>query len=180
MNLHRFDTFKSLANEPGINDVALLIVRVALAWIFIYHGAETLFGAFHGPGIHGEALFFANVAQLHPATFFAVLGGIIEFFGGIAVGIGLVGRLAALCLFGDMIMAIITVTSKNGLVSGLPGGGYELNLALAGLAAVIVLQGTGRWSVIRVLRDARKLRTRRRKNSLGTPRPNESPTSEER
>ena len=32
-------------------DVALLGARIALAWIFIYHGAGTLFGAFGGSGI---------------------------------------------------------------------------------------------------------------------------------
>ncbi len=56
--------------------------RIGLAWIFIYHGAGTLFGAFGRGGIHPQAVYFAHVAHLHPGTFFAVLGGIIEFFGG--------------------------------------------------------------------------------------------------
>ena len=73
--------------------VALAAVRVALAWIFIYHGAGTLFGAFHGPGLHAQAAFFA-ANGLRPGMFFAVLNGITEFFGGIAVGLGLLSRLA--------------------------------------------------------------------------------------
>ena len=63
-------------------DVALLGARIALAWIFIYHGAGTLFGAFGGAGIDQASIFYGTVAHLHPATFFAVLGGIIELFGG--------------------------------------------------------------------------------------------------
>src|SRR5580704_14181306 len=91
-------------DTPAARDVALLAARVALAWIFIYHGAGTLFGAFGRGGIHPQAVYFAHVAHLQPGTFFAVLGGIIEFFGGIAVGLGIFGRLAAAGLLGDMVM----------------------------------------------------------------------------
>ena len=55
--------------------------------------SSTLFGAFGGPGIHGQTVFFIDVAHLQPAMFFAVLSGIIEFFGGIAVGLGIFGRI---------------------------------------------------------------------------------------
>jgi putative oxidoreductase len=140
----------ALRDQPATRDLGLLAVRVALAWIFIYHGAETLFGAFHGAGLHTTSLFYANVAQLRPGSFFAVLGGSIEFFGGIAIGVGLLTRLAALALFGDMVMAMITVTFKNGVATNAAtlsvGGGYEINVALAGLAAALVLLGAGRFS----------------------------------
>jgi putative oxidoreductase len=128
-------------------DVALLGARVALAWVFVYHGAATLFGAFGGPGVHRASIFYGTVAHLHPATFFTVFGGSIEFFGGIAVGLGLFGRLAGLGLAGDMAAAMITVTFANGIASTALGGGYELNLALAGLAFVVALLGTGRFSL---------------------------------
>jgi putative oxidoreductase len=128
-------------------DVALLAARVGLAWIFVYHGAGTLFGAFGGAGVHAQAEFFAHVAHLHPGTFFAVLGGIIECFGGAAVGVGLLGRLAAAGLVGDMVIAMITVTFGNGIVSSAAGSGYELNVALAALALVVAILGTGRLSL---------------------------------
>jgi putative oxidoreductase len=133
-------------------DVALAVVRIALAWIFIYHGAVTLFGAFHGAGLHATATFFATVAHLHPGIFFATLSGIVEFFGGIALALGIFGRLAALGLVGDMVIAMITVTFKNGIVSSAPGSGYELNLALVALAAAIVLLGTGRYGLDYLIR----------------------------
>jgi putative oxidoreductase len=136
-----------LRSSPAIKDGALLAARVGLAWLFIYHGASTLFGAFHGAGIHNTAVFFANDAHLHPGTFFAVLNGITEFFGGIAIGVGLLSRLAAIGLFGDMVIAMITVTFHNGIVSNAAGSGYEINVALAALAAVIVLLGAGRLSL---------------------------------
>ena len=70
-------------------DFALLAARIALAWIFIYYGAGKLFGWFNGPGIHRTALYFSQTAHLHPGGFFAVLGGVIELGGGIALALGL-------------------------------------------------------------------------------------------
>jgi putative oxidoreductase len=132
---------------PRAADLALAAARVALAWIFIYYGSEKLFGAFNGPGIHGTALYFSNVAHLHPGGFFAVLGGLVEFGGGIAMALGFCARLAGLALFGDMVMAMITVTWSTGIASVSSPPGYQINLALAVLALIIVLLGAGRFSV---------------------------------
>jgi len=128
-------------------DLGLVAGRVALAWIFVYYGAGKLFGAFNGPGIHNTALYFSNTAHLHPGGFFAVLGGVVEFAGGIAVGLGLCTRLAGLALFGDMVMAMITVTWATGINSQTSPPGYQLNLALGVLALMIAVFGAGRFSV---------------------------------
>jgi putative oxidoreductase len=146
------EQFRSTRDARLSRDLALLGGRIALAWVFVYHGARTLFSAFGGTGIHPQALYFAHVAHLQPATFFAVLGGIIECFGGAAVGLGIFGRLAALGLVGDMVMAMITVTFAHGVIGDSAGSGYELNLALAGLALVIAFLGTGRFSLDVALR----------------------------
>ena len=128
-------------------DLALLTARIALAWIFVYYGAGKLFGAFNGPGIHRTALYFSNTAHLHPGGFFAVLGGLIEFGSAIAMALGLATRLAGLALFGDMVMAMITVTWATGINSANPPPGYQLNMALAVLALVVALLGAGRFSL---------------------------------
>jgi putative oxidoreductase len=128
-------------------DVCLLAVRLVLAWIFIYHGSRRLFGWFDGPGIHQSADYFANTAHLHPGTLFAVLGGVIEFGGGIALALGLFTRLAGVAIFGDMMMAIITVTWANGINATGGTSGYELNLALGFLALVPGVFGAGHFSV---------------------------------
>ena len=141
------EQFRATREARGARDVALLGARIGLAWIFIYHGAGTLFGAFGGPGVHAQALFYAHVAHLQPGTFFAVLGGIVECFGGVAVGLGIFGRLAALGLVGDMVIAMITVTFGHGIIGNSAGAGYELNIALAALALVIAIMGTGRLSL---------------------------------
>lgn len=133
------------------SDIALIAARTALAWIFIYHGARRLFGSFNGPGIHQSAHFFANTAHLHPGELFAVMSGVIEFGGGIALALGLASRLAGAAIFGDMMMAIITVTWANGMNATGGNSGYELNLAFGVLALVVAIFGAGRFSVDAVL-----------------------------
>jgi putative oxidoreductase len=128
-------------------DFALVAARTALAWIFIYYGGGKLFGWFNGLGIHGTALYFSNTAHLHPGGFFAVLGGVIEFGGAIAIALGLGVRLVGLALFGDMVMAMITVTWTTGINSHTSPPGYQLNLAVGVLALVVAVFGAGRFSV---------------------------------
>lgn len=137
----------SVRPSPLQADLGLLAVRIVLAWIFIYYGAGKLFGAFNGPGLHRWSLYISNVAHLHPGGFFAVLGALIEFGGGIAMAVGLLSRLAGLALFGDMVIAMITVTWATGLNSSNPPPGYQLNLTLAVLALVVALLGPGRFSL---------------------------------
>jgi putative oxidoreductase len=148
--------FNATRDARLTRDLALVVARFALAWIFIFHGASTLFGAFGGGGLHAEAVYFSQSAHLHPGTFFALMAGIIECFGGIAVGIGVFGRLAAAAIVGDMIMAMITVTYAQGIVGNSTGIGYQLNVALAALAAVVAFMGTGRFSLDALIRSSFK------------------------
>jgi putative oxidoreductase len=132
-------------------DLALLVVRGILAWIFIYYGGSKLFGWFNGLGIHGTSLYFSNSAHLHPGGLFAVLGGVVEFGGGIALALGFASRLAGLALVGDMVMAMITVTWATGINSRTDPPGYQINLALAALAVTVAVFGSGRFSVDAVI-----------------------------
>jgi len=137
----------STRTAPLPADLALVAARIALAWIFIYYGAGKLFGSFNGPGLHRTALYFSNTAHLHPGGFFAVLGGVIELGAGVALALGLGSRLAGIALFGDMVMAMITVTWATGINSQTAPPGYQLNLALGVLALVVAIFGSGRFSL---------------------------------
>ncbi len=131
-------------------DVALVVMRIVLAWIFIDYGAAKLFGAFPGSGPHGlhdTATYMSQSAHLHPGELFAVLGGVTEFGGGIAMALGLCTRLAGLALFGDMVMAMVTVMWATGFNPRGAGTGYQFNLAVAGLALAVALLGSGRFSI---------------------------------
>ena len=131
--------------QPTV-DAAMVVVRVALAWVFLYYGAGKLFGWWHGPGLDVSADFFANTAHLRPGRFFAVLGGVMEFGGAIAVALGLGVRLVGIALFADMVLAMALVTWTNGIDTAKVPPGYELNLALAALALMLALLGAGRFS----------------------------------
>ena len=146
----------SPSTAPLPADIALIAARITLAWVFVYHGSRRLFGWFDGPGLDASAKYFADVAHLHPGTFFALTGGMIEFFGGIAIALGLLSRLAGLAIFVDMMMAIVTVTWANGINATGTKSGYELNLALGVLALVIGIFGAGRCSIDALV--ARRLR----------------------
>jgi putative oxidoreductase len=138
--------FRAEPSAVGL-DVAMIPIRIVLVWIFIYYGAGKLFGAFNGPGIHNTTLFFADTAHLKPGGLFAVVAGIIEFGGAIAIALGLGSRLAGLALFGDQVIAMITVTWANGIGSLTGKSGYEFNITLAVLALAVVALGPGRLSI---------------------------------
>jgi putative oxidoreductase len=131
-------------------DIAAVSARIVLVWIFIYYGAGKLFGWFDGPGIHETSLFMASTADLHPGGLFAVMAGVIEFGGALALAFGLASRVAAVALLVDQVIAVVTVTGAYGLSSSVHTG-YELNLALMALALVIVGIGAGRPSVDAVI-----------------------------
>ncbi|MFC6705372.1 DoxX family protein [Flexivirga alba] len=148
--------FETTSGGPAI-DAALLTVRIALAWVFLYYGAAKLFSAFPGAGpngIHQTALYMSQAAHLRPGEIFALLAGLTEFGGGIAMALGVCTRLAGLALFGDMVMATVTVTWATGLSSATSPPGYQLNLALGALALVAALVGAGRFSIDAIISRA--------------------------
>jgi putative oxidoreductase len=75
----------------------------------------------------------------------AILAGLAEFVGGILVMLGFLTPLAMLTLIGVMIVAVLTVHLKNGLFN--TNGGYEFNLALAGMTLTLLIVGAGAYSL---------------------------------
>jgi putative oxidoreductase len=129
-------------------DVGLLVLRVVLGVIFAAHGAQKLFGAFGGPGLKGTAGFHEQLG-IRPPFAMAVLAGLAEFVGGILVAVGFLAPLAAIALIVTMAVAVFAVHLKNGFFS--MNGGYEFNLALAGMALTVLIAGAGAFSLDGVL-----------------------------
>jgi putative oxidoreductase len=125
-------------------DVGLLALRLVLGVIFIGHGAQKLFGSFGGPRISGFAKMLEQLG-VKPAKPMAILAGLAEFFGGILVMFGFLTPVAALALIVVMIVAIVAVHLKNGFFN--TNGGYEFNLALAGMALTLLIAGAGAYSL---------------------------------
>jgi putative oxidoreductase len=127
---------------------APLVVRIPLAVIFIAHGAQKLFGWFGGYGLGGTAQYMDSIG-LSPGIVLASLAGGAEFFGGLALLLGLLVRPAAVALAFTMLVAISSVHISKGLF--LSNGGFEYGLALLAVTAALVISGAGRFSLDRAL-----------------------------
>lgn len=128
------------------SDASIVILRIALAITFVAHGSQKLFGAFGGGGISGTAEYMASVGA-NPGMLSAIVAGVVEFGGGIAVGLGLAVRPACLALAMDMVGAVILTNWQNGFFAEKASGGWELNLIVFSAALSVALTGAGRISI---------------------------------
>lgn len=124
--------------------LASLFLRIPIGVIFLAHGGQKLFGLFGGYGLEGTAKWMASIG-LEPGYLMALMAGSAEFFGGIALILGLLVRPAALVLAVTMLVAIFSVHFSNGLF--ISNKGYEFALALFAASAALVFSGAGRFSL---------------------------------
>ncbi|CAI8966013.1 DoxX family protein [Pseudomonas sp. fls2-241-R2A-110] len=126
----------------------LTVLRVFVGIIFAAHGSQKLFGMFGGYGIAGTAQYMESLG-LAPGHLMAILSGGTEFFGGLALIIGLLVRPAALGLTFLSLVAIFTVHISHGLF--MSNNGYEFALALLGGSIAVLIEGAGKLSVDRAI-----------------------------
>lgn len=136
--------------------LGLAVLRLALATVFIAHGANKLFGLWAGPGIGVGGLdltaqYFAAIG-LNPAFPLAVLAGSLEFVGGILLAVGWFTRVAAPLLALEMCVAIWKAHLPYGFFLNWMGAadrgqGLEFQIVLLGGLICLALTGAGEWSV---------------------------------
>lgn len=119
-------------------DAALLILRVVLGIIMLYHGWPKLTDL--GGTIDG----FTGMGIPLPALA-AIFSTVAEVGGGLLLLIGALTDVAGLLIAMDMLGAITFVHAKNGF--GVGEGGVEWPLALLAMALAIALAGPGRYSL---------------------------------
>ena len=134
-----------LATRAGYG---LTVLRVFVGIIFAAHGSQKLFGWFGGGGLAGTAQWMESIG-LEPGILMALLSGGTEFFGGLALIIGLLARPAALGLSFTLLVAIFSVHIHNGLF--MANNGYEFALALLGGTLAVLLEGAGKLSADRAI-----------------------------
>ncbi len=116
----------------GLEPLALLVLRLALGLIFLFHGYPKLahptgaMRAFFGS--HGFPGYFLGVA------------GILEFFGALLLFVGLFTRPAALLLAIEMGVAIWKVHSAHGIMAV---NEYEFPLVVGAGCFVLATIGAG-------------------------------------
>ncbi len=115
-------------------------------------GIKKLFGAFGGYGLEGTGQWMASIG-LAPGFLMALLAGGAEFFGGLALLLGVLVRPAAAVLAFTMLVAIFSVHFANGLF--LSNNGYEYGLALLAISVALMFNGGGRLSLDRRLSNGR-------------------------
>ncbi len=134
----------SLASVTGaLSPFAEPALRAVAGLMLLPHGAQKLFGWFGGYGVEATGQFFATKLGL-PASF-ALLAGLIEVFGGLALAFGLLTRLAAVLVVGLMAVAVLFVHLGAGYFW--TSGGFEYPLLWGAVALYFVIRGGGRVSV---------------------------------
>lgn len=134
-------------------DYALAIARLLLGVVFLAHGSQKMLGWFGGNGFSATMGFFTHQMGI-PAPF-AFLAIAAEFFGGLGLILGLLGRIAAFGIMCNMLVAVTTVHWHFGLFANWSGTqkgeGIEYHLLAIALALMIQFKGSGALSIDRLI-----------------------------
>ena len=124
--------------------LGLLILRVVVGLLIAGHGSQKLFGWFGGSGF-AKTVGMMKSQGFKAPTFWALLGGLGEFGGGLFFALGLLTPLAAIAIVAAMLMVVVKFHWSKGLWGA--KGGYEYPLVLLVVALVVALIGAGSFSL---------------------------------
>ncbi len=134
-------------------DPVATIARLALGVMIVPHGMQKLFGVFGGYGFAGTMQFFTGTLGI--PWVFGLLAIVAEFFGGLGLISGLLGRVAALGVGSVMLVAALTSHVRNGFFmnwfGAQMGEGLEFFILAIALSLVVLVRGSGAWSVDRAV-----------------------------
>ena len=122
-------------------------LRLALAAVFIAHGAQKVLGSFGGKGFNAWISGSVPFSFMRPAWLWLAAAALSELVGGLLVLLGLLTRVGAFCIMCVMLTAI--VGKHWGSFFAPPGMEYPLSLLAMCLALLIA--GGGQLSVDRGL-----------------------------
>jgi putative oxidoreductase len=129
-------------------DWAGLISRLSLGLVILPHGMQKLAGWFGGYGFTGTMDYFSSLGI---PVFIGWLIIIAESVGMVAIITGFFSRVMAACMIIIFLGAVVLVHWQHGFFMNWfaiqKGEGIEFFLLAIGLAASIVLNGSGKFSV---------------------------------
>jgi putative oxidoreductase len=131
-------------------DPVVAVVRLTVALVLFPHGAQHVLGWFGGYGFGGTLGWMTDTLGF-PAPL-AVLALLTEIAAPVALLLGAGGRLAALGVVGLMLGALSTHVANGFFMNWfgtLPAGqeGFEYHVLMIALALVVVVRGSGAWSL---------------------------------
>ncbi|MDA8099577.1 MAG: DoxX family protein [Nitrospiraceae bacterium] len=145
--------FKRLINTQ--NDVAALVLRLVLGYVFFFHGMQKLTTLYGGYGFSGTMGFFTE--KLGVPAVFAFLAIMAEGIGWAGLISGFLTRIAALGITVNMIVAVKMLHFQNGIFmnwfGNQKGEGYEYHLLVIAIGVALMIKGGGALSVDRLLSD---------------------------
>ncbi|MBP9748858.1 DoxX family protein [Patescibacteria group bacterium] len=130
---------KMCGDKARCKDAALLILRLAAGGIFIFHGYGKLFG--DAPGMQAFTGMVAGLGFPAPVVF-AYLAALSEFFGGIALVLGVGTPIAAAFLSIVMLVALFAVKKFN-----FPAA--DVDLTLLAMVVALGMMGSGKYALMR-------------------------------
>lgn len=136
-------SFQSETANSGLDSIAVLVGRVFISILFILAGWAKL------TAISGTAGYFGSLGLPMP-TVSAVVVGLIEFLGGIAILVGFKTRIAALIV--ALFVLGATVVAHMDFSDGMNVMMAQKNLAIAGGLLALAAYGAGSYSIDAKLR----------------------------
>ncbi len=122
-------------------DLAPLFLRLALGAAFIVHGYPKLFKNFAG-----VAGWFDSIG-IKPGKVWALVVGVVEFFGGIALILGVFTQLAAALIAVNMLVAMAKVKWGKVKFVEMEKTGWELDFIYLAAAMAVVFLGPGAYAL---------------------------------
>ncbi|MFC7447344.1 DoxX family protein [Rhodococcus daqingensis] len=130
----------------GTLDLGLLVLRLGLGTVVLFHGLQKLFGWWNGPGLEGFETTLSD-AGFEQARLLAILGAVGEVTAGTLLIFGLATPLAGAAVLVVLINAwCVRQVAEPGLQFFAPSG-VEHETMLVAAAVAVVLTGPGRFSV---------------------------------
>lgn len=124
----------------GNKDIGILILRVGMGTMFIWHGAPKIFG---GPQYwEGLGKAMGNLGIHFLPIFWGFLAAFAEFFGGIMIVLGFITPLAAALLAFNMFVATMFHFGMN---QGLAQAAHPITAGIVFLSLIFL--GAGKYSV---------------------------------
>jgi putative oxidoreductase len=156
---HAVDHGHSLLQRIIQTDATLhaAVARLTLGLVMLPHSLQKILGWFGGQGFSGTyQAFTTHIGLPGVLAFLAIIG---EFFGALALIVGVLTRAGAAAIIIVMLGAIATVHAPNGFfmnwMGQKAGEGFEYHLLAIGLGLVCLLAGGGRVSVDHAIMNRR-------------------------